>query len=134
MGRGGQPTFVGAPSEVLEFFSVHRLGEVFDRTDELGAGCWRARFRSKQSAPQSIWRPAAESHGHTRQLALEHPGDPVLVTLLRVVRQAVILLHRNTVLLLSDRRTLVMAAAQSALIGGLMGYAFGHFGDWTGAH
>ena len=44
MGRGGQPTFVGAPSEVLEFFSVHRLGEVFDRTDELGARCWRARL------------------------------------------------------------------------------------------
>ena len=37
MGRGGQPTFVGAPAEVFEFFSVHRLGEVFDRTDELGA-------------------------------------------------------------------------------------------------
>jgi ABC-type multidrug transport system ATPase subunit len=44
MGRGGQPTFVGAPSEVLEFFSVRRLGEVFDRTDELGAECWRVRF------------------------------------------------------------------------------------------
>ena len=50
MGRGGQPTFVGAPSEVLEFFSVHRLGEVFDRTDELGAECWRARFEATISA------------------------------------------------------------------------------------
>ena len=30
--------------------------------------------------------------------------------------------------MLSDRRTLVMAAAQSVLIGGLMGYAFGNFG------
>ena len=31
-------------------------------------------------------------------------------------------------MLLSDRRTLVMAAVQSVLIGGLMGYAFGNFG------
>ncbi len=127
MGRGGQPTFVGAPSEVLEFFSVHRLGEVFERTDELGARCWRARFEATVSATINL-PTATEAHDYTRQLALEHPGDPVLVTLLRVVRQAVILLHRNTVLLLSDRRTLVMAAAQSMLIGGLMGYAFGHFG------
>jgi hypothetical protein len=44
------------------------------------------------------------------------------------MRQTAILLHRNTTLLLSDRRTLVMAAAQSVLIGGLMGYAFGNFG------
>jgi hypothetical protein len=50
MGCGGQPTFVGAPFEVLKFFSVHRLGEVFDRTEELGAECWRARFEATVSA------------------------------------------------------------------------------------
>jgi hypothetical protein len=59
---------------------------------------------------------------------LLHPRDPAFSTLLRVTRQARILVHRNTTLLLSDRRTLLMAAAQSALIGGLMGYAFGNFG------
>jgi hypothetical protein len=52
----------------------------------------------------------------------------VLVTLRRIARQAVILLHRNTRLSLSDRRTLVMATVQSVLIGGLIGYAFGNFG------
>ena len=127
MGRGGQPTFVGAPSEVLEFFSVHRLGEVFDRTDELGAEYWRARFEATISATINL-PTAAESHGPTRRPASRHRRDPAFVTLPRVMRQAAILLHRNTVLLLSDRRTLVMAAAQSVLIGGLMGYAFGHFG------
>ena len=127
MGRGGQPTFVGAPSQVLEFFSVHRLGEVFDRTDEPGAKYWRARFEATISA--TIHLPTAgESHGPTRRPASRLRRDPAFVTLPRVMRQAAILLHRNTVLLLSDRRTLVMAAAQSALIGGLMGYAFGQFG------
>ena len=127
MGRGGQPTFVGAPSEVLEFFAVHRLGEVFDRTDELGAECWRARFEATVGATINL-PTAAESHGNIRRPALQRPRDPAFITLRRIVRQAAILVHRNTVLLLSDRRTLVMAAAQSVLIGGLMGYAFGNFG------
>ena len=44
MGRDGQPTFVGTPSEVLTFFAVHRLGGVFGRMDELGAEHWRSKF------------------------------------------------------------------------------------------
>ena len=127
MGRGGQPTFVGAPYEVLEFFSVRRLGEVFDRTEELGPACWRARFEATASDTIDLL-PVTESHGSTRRPPLRRLRDPVFASLMRVARQAAILLHRNTVLLLSDRRTLAMAAAQSVLIGGLMGYAFGDFG------
>jgi hypothetical protein len=59
---------------------------------------------------------------------MQRPREPALVTLRRIVRQGGILLHRNARLLLADRRTLVMAAVQSMLIGGLMGYAFGTFG------
>ncbi len=127
MGRGGQPTFVGIPSDVLEFFAVHRLGEVFDRTEELGAECWRARFEAAVSATINL-PTADEPHGYARGPAVQHGRDPAFVTLMRIMRQTAILLHRNTTLLLSDRRTLVMAAAQSVLIGGLMGYAFGNFG------
>ena len=127
MGRGGHLTFVGAPSEVLGFFAVRRLGEVFDRMDEIGAECWRERFEATVGATIDL-PTATKSHGNTRHPAL-YPQDPIFFTLLRVVRQTAILLHRNTTLLLSDRRTLVMAAAQSVLIGGLMGYAFGNFGE-----
>jgi ABC-type multidrug transport system ATPase subunit len=127
MGHGGQITFVGDPSEVLEFFAVHRLGEVFDRTDELGAEYWRGRFEATVDATIDL-PTAAESHDNARRPALQHPRDPAFITLRRVVRQTKILVRRNTTLLLSDRRTLVMAAVQSVLIGGLMGYAFGNFG------
>ena len=82
MGRGGQPTFVGAPSEALEFFSVHRLGEVFDRTDELGAGYWRARFEATIGTTINLPN-AAEARGDARHPALQHPRDPVFVALLR---------------------------------------------------
>ena len=127
MGRGGQPTFVGAPSQVLDFFAVHRLGEVFNCTDELGAEYWRARFEATIGA--SVNRPTVTApRDNLQSTDLRRHREPALVTLRRIVRQAAILGHRNARLLLSDRRTLAMAAVQSVLIGGLMGYAFGNFG------
>ena len=128
MGRGGQPTFVGAPSEVLDFFAVHRLGEVFNCTDELGAEVLARqvrgnRWRVGESTDRRLNRAATRCAPTPRR-----HREPALVTLRRIARQAAILLHRNTRLLLSDRRTLVMAAVQSVLIGGLIGYAFGNFG------
>lgn len=131
MGRGGQPTFVGEPREVLDFFAVRRLGAVFDRMDELGAECWRAKFEATAGAIANS--PPAEAQCLNRQ-----QPDPrryreprlrkALATLRRITRQGGILLDRNARLLSADRRTLVMAAVQSLLIGGLIGYAFGTFG------
>ena len=56
MGRGGQPTFIGTYPEVLDFFAVRRLGEVFNRMDELGAESWRANS-SRPSARRQTCRP-----------------------------------------------------------------------------
>jgi len=124
MGRGGQPTFTGAPSEVFDFFAVRRLGEVFNRMDELGAEAWRARFEETTFAAIS---PSAAAESRVNPLLRRIP-EPTLVAFRRVARQAGILLHRNARLLLADHRTLVMAAVQSVLIGGMIGYAFGSFG------
>ena len=127
MGRGGQLTFVGLPSEVLEFFAVHRLGEVFNSIDELGPEYWRARF--EESVGSMVNLPtAAQSRANPQRSDLQRHREPALVTLRGIVRQGAILLHRNTKLLLADRRTLVMAFVQSVLIGSLIGYAFGTFG------
>ena len=128
MGPGGQLTFGGAPSEVLDFFGVHRLGEVFDRTEELGAERCRARFEATLSASLDPLTPA-RSHGNANPPSFPQPRVSSFVILRQVTRQAAILVERNIVLLVSDRRTLVMAAVQSTLIGGLMGYAFGDFGS-----
>jgi ABC-type multidrug transport system ATPase subunit len=127
MGRGGHITFVGAPVEALEFFAVPRLGGVFDCTDRLGPECWHARYEATIGA---VADPpiAAQFDGSAGRPAIRGERDPAFVALRRVMRQSAILIHRNTTLLLSDRRTLVMAAVQSVLIGGLIGYAFGDFG------
>jgi ABC-type multidrug transport system ATPase subunit len=127
MGRGGQPTFVGAPSEVMNFFAVSRLGEVFSRTDEVGAENWRDRFEATVGASAN-WPTAAEARGELPPPDRQALRETLPATLRRITRQGAILLHRNVRLLLADRRTLVMAVAQSVLIGGLMGYAFGNFG------
>ena len=129
MGRGGQPGFIGTPPEVLAFFAARRLGEVFARMDAHGDLYWRARF--EQGAPTAAMRP-------TGATALPDPVQPrpparrgAPGEVRRMARQGKILLHRNARLLAADRRTLTMAAVQSVLIGGLIGYAFGRFG--TGA-
>jgi ABC-type multidrug transport system ATPase subunit len=123
LGGNGQPTFFGAPAEALHFFAVHRLGEIFSRVDEVGAEYWRGKFEAKVDTAIST-----ESCAEPQQRDARRLREPPLVMLGRVLRQGAILLHRNTRLLLSDRRTLVMAAMQSVLIGGLVGYAFGQFG------
>ena len=128
MGHGGYSTFVGAPSEVLNFFAVRRLGEIFNRTNQLGAGHWRSRFEKTIGATVDLLT-TTEPWTNPRDPDPRRLREPVLVTLRRLIHQGTILLHRNTRLLLADRRTLVMAAAQSVLIGGLMGYAFGDFGE-----
>lgn len=126
MGRGGQPTFIGTPSTALEFFGVRRLGEVFNRMDELGPDYWRVRFQQIAGTTTAGADAAPPRH------PLQTPREPTLIaafaTLRRIARQGRILLRRNTRLLLTDRRTLVMAAVQSVLIGGMVGYAFGTFG------
>jgi ABC-type multidrug transport system ATPase subunit len=127
MGRGGRLTFVGAPSEVLKFFAVDRLGGVFGRMDELGAEHWHSKFEKTIGATVNL-AAATEPRTNPRPDLLR-PRKPALVALQHVVRQGAILLHRNARLLLVDRRTLVMAAVQSVMIGGLMGYAFGNFGE-----
>ena len=121
MGGRGHRTFVGTPAEVLDFFAVRRLGEVFNRVDELGAQHWRGRLEQTSFAERHPPGVAARP-GPRRS------REPRFVTPSRIVSQTAILLHRNARLLVADRRTLVMAAVQSVLIGGLVGYAFGTFG------
>ena len=130
MGRGGQPTFVGSPSEALDFFAVRRLGEVFNRMDELGAEQCRARFEQTEGARLHLPAAAAPRPGVRRTPSRPLGPAPVAVPVAvrRIARQGAILMHRNTRLLLADRRALAMAAVQSVLIGGLVGYAFGTFG------
>ncbi len=126
MGRGGHPGFIGTPAEVLAFFAVRRLGEMFARLDAHGATYWRARF--EQGAAAAVDRPTAAD-------ASPGPAPPrppvrrsAWAEAWRTARQGRILLHRNVRLLTADRRTLTMAGVQSVLIGGLIGYAFGRFG------
>jgi ABC-type multidrug transport system ATPase subunit len=123
MGGNGQPAFFGTPAEALDFFAVRRLGEVVSCIDELGAEYWRAKFERTISTNLGTERCADSQWRDARRVR-----EPPLAMLRRILDQGATLLDRNIRLLLSDRRTLAMAAIQSVLIGGLVGYAFGHFG------
>jgi ABC-type multidrug transport system ATPase subunit len=125
MGRGGHTTFVGSPEGALAFFDVERLGGVFNRMAEGGAQMWRARYEDAE--PETVV-VSAGARGRSVAAPPVHQREGWLRLARRAARQCGILVHRNTRLLLADRRTLVMAAIQSCLIGGLLGYAFGTFG------
>ena len=126
MGRGGHTTFVGAPAKALDFFGVERLGQMFNRIDAEGAVVWRNRF--EEIAPETMVLPPSRASGGVMAVP-QAPRESALVVARRIMRQLMILTHRNTDLLLADRQTLTMAAVQSVVIGGLIGYAFGSFGQ-----
>jgi ABC transport system ATP-binding/permease protein len=126
MGRGGHTTFVGAPDAALTFFDVQRLGEIFNRIEEDGARAWRARYEDAGLA--TVITEATVRHAAMTLPTIRSRKENWLRQTQLAARQFAILTHRNTRLLLADRRTLTMAAVQSCLIGGLMGYAFGTFG------
>ncbi len=125
MGRGGHMTFFGPPAEALAFFGARRLGEVFARMEQGGAQAWRARFNTHGAG---ITRGGAGRPVEVRA-GIDRRGEAAPALLARLLRQFGVLTDRNIRLLLNDRGTLRMAALQSVLIGGLMGYAFGAFGD-----
>jgi ABC-type multidrug transport system ATPase subunit len=120
MGRGGHLTFAGPPEEALHFFNADRLGALFRSMEaEGGPADWRARFETLNTKTISA-EPASP--------AAQTPPPDTRAKLRVRLRQFRILTSRNIRLLLADTRTLGMAAAQSLLIGGLIGYAFGNFG------
>jgi ABC-type multidrug transport system ATPase subunit len=122
MGRGGHLTFAGPPDQALRFFDADRLGALFRSMESQGGPAeWRGRFDGSalraEGSDTALKTPASAS-------AIDTPA----AVRARVWRQFRILTHRNIRLLMADRRTLIMAAVQSLLIGGLIGYAFGSFG------
>ena len=131
MGRGGHVTFIGTLPEALNFFTVRRLGEVFDRLDELGAERWRAKFEQTVGGASNL-PPVATAGSDLRPPSLRHRHGSDLFTIVAKLRlighQGAILVDRNTRLLLADPRALIMSTLQSLLIGGLVGYTFGTFG------
>ncbi len=125
MGRGGHLTFAGSPADALAFFGARRLGELFGCMEDGGAAAWSERFAARLGATASGPGPAPA----TAPAKMRYIPEPRAALIARAVRQFLILLSRNRRLLQNDSRTLTMAAAQSVLIGGLMGYAFGAFGE-----
>jgi ABC-type multidrug transport system ATPase subunit len=125
MGRGGHTTFVGSPAKALGFFGVERLGQVFNRIDAEGAKVWRSRY--EDTALETTFLPPGGVAGRVSAIP-QAPRESPSVLARRIVRQLTILTRRNVDLLLADRQTLTMAAVQSVVIGGLIGYAFGSFG------
>jgi hypothetical protein len=98
MGRGGHLSFIGTLPEALNFFTVRRLGEVFDRLDELAAERWRAKFEQTVGAASNL-PPAAIASSDLRPPSLRHRHGSDLFTIVAklwlIGHQGAILVDRN---------------------------------------
>lgn len=131
MGDAGVLVFAGSPAEAKAFFGVSSLNAIFDRLAEYGTPACRNRFEAtplRAAQREAIGNGSSAGKGRTadgkgserRTRALRPPLEPL--------RQFGILTSRNVRLLLSDRRGLLIAAAQSVVIGLLLGFAFSDLG------
>lgn len=119
MARGGVPAYDGPVRDARAFFGIEKLGEVFDCLDEKGGDYWRTKAGGAKAAPAVA---AAVDSGAVKPA--RRPWRP-----LEPVRQFFVLCERNLKLRLADQRGIILAAAQSLVIGGLLGYAFSQLGE-----
>ncbi len=117
MAAGGVLTFSGSPAEALAFFGVQRLGEIFERIDAEGPVNWADEYRANHTAPAARAAPAGA------------PPPAERLGAAQALRQFAVLNSRNARLLVRDVRMLVLAGAQTALIGILVGYVFSDISD-----
>jgi ABC transport system ATP-binding/permease protein len=115
MGRGGVCAYDGNAKVAAQHFGVEKLGQVFDVLARDGASVWHE--QRNENVSLGTLPPPSDIGPPTRQF---RPFEPL--------RQYAILCDRNLKLLLADRRGIMMAAAQSLIIGGLVGYAFSDYG------
>jgi ABC-type multidrug transport system ATPase subunit/pSer/pThr/pTyr-binding forkhead associated (FHA) protein len=124
MAVGGTLTFCGAPRDMLAFFDIRHLGGVFGALDRSGANHWRERFEHKRALPLLQRHIGVPTRGATGAQA-GSPGQQLNM----LFHQFAVLTIRNFALLWGDKRTLLMAAVQSVIVGGLLGYAYSNFGN-----
>lgn len=115
MANGGYVAFNGTPMEALDYFEVDQLGQIYDRLNPQSGEAWR----NKSS---DVSQPPPE------QSAPSQPRRQILRTIASTARQLAVLVCRDTEIAITDRRGLSMAAIQSLVIGGVIGYAFSDFG------
>jgi ABC-type multidrug transport system ATPase subunit len=121
LAAGGHLTFAGPPAKALLYFQATSLGDALAEVEQRG---------------QEHWRQVAASHAARAPLAGAATTSPEAADtkgrgpgLRDVFYQYWVLMQRNLRLLLADRRSLLLAAVQSVVVGGLLGYAFSKFGD-----
>jgi ABC-type multidrug transport system ATPase subunit len=139
MANPGVLVFYGSPAEALAFFRVDKLADIYRELPRKPAGEWQLEFEESEYYRRYIEGPlgagprrpaggAADDEDETATMAptrLPDAGSGGGIA--ETVRQFGILTRRYTKLLLSDRKTLGIALAQSAVIGLLLALVFGTY-------
>jgi ABC transport system ATP-binding/permease protein len=126
---GGKLAFVGKPAEALAYFSIDRLGDVYDRLAEKPAEHWQQaflhsplwqRYVVERLPPETAARPAAAGTPGRRS------GQRLFW------RQTVLLTRRYAAIWRGDYLSLLAMAAQALVVALLLSILFGNLSAATG--
>ncbi len=129
MTQPGVLAYYGPPAAAKQYFGVEKLGDLYRKLAECPGEEWRNRYRSSQEYRRYIHEPLGNAPGESPLPA--QPADQsgrMRDALPEVQRQFGILTSRFSKLLKSDRKTLGIAFAQSALIAAFLVMVFGTVG------
>lgn len=124
---GGVLAFYGSPAECLEYFEVERISDVYRVLADRDAATWRGAYRASPYHAAHIGEIEDEARptGAGRPQDIRAVGKELRRRVPEMRRQFLILTQRANRLLLRDRRTLGIAAAQALTIGAVLALVFG---------
>lgn len=123
---GGKLAFVGKPAEALQYFSIDRLGDVYDRLAEQSAEHWQELFRKSP-----LWKryvvDRLPPESEIKPLGGAAP-PPAGARRRMLLRQTVLLTRRYAAIWQGDYPSLLAMAGQAIVVAVLLGLLFGDLG------
>jgi len=131
--RGGKLSFFGAPPEALTFFSVPRLGDVYEAMETKTPDEWKQLYRQSPYYAQYITRrqPTATQISRSTSIHVRTPWRELAQT---TVSQTRTLIHRYTATTLADRGAVVVTFGQAIIVAILLWMLFGDLSRWEVRH
>jgi ABC-type multidrug transport system ATPase subunit/pSer/pThr/pTyr-binding forkhead associated (FHA) protein len=125
---GGRLAFIGKPAEALEYFSIRRLGDVYERLAEQPVEHWQQAFKASP-----LYQRYVQSRLPTQEQAPPPPRrankNKVSEQARLFVRQTTLLTQRYFAIWRSDYLSLLAMLGQSILVAVLLGILFKNLND-----
>jgi len=122
---GGRLAYYGPTKDLLRYFGLSKLSEVYDCLDARPPAEWAQRYASSEFCRKYVTERLAASTPDANAAASSAAGVPNMTAKSRgALLQLPILIHRYLTVTLQDRRNVILLLAQAPVIGLLLGVVF----------